>query len=251
MPPVDCRRARFTRRASEEECVFMSTAFENEGKGGKDDAPTELERQFLAALLDRLTEEWPQGRDQIIEADPEIIEQIYASSQLRSEVAAALSGKTVPLTDEQREIGELTAREIGRRGMLHAGRYGTSEGLEPSGILTSLTRQLAPEKAMLLYRKIAPVFVFQILNKLNESASLRDVHRFVDHLCNETVLARLAACEHVRDGILDELRAVMGSSDIRLELSREDLQQILVECGAMQDLVAMENCIRLSASKAG
>jgi len=63
--------------------------------------------------------------------------------------------------------------------------------------------------------------------------------------------AHLRACAHVRDGILDECCAALGRSELRHKPSRDDLQRILVECGAMHDLIAMENCITLVASKAG
>jgi hypothetical protein len=122
---------------------------------------------------------------------------------------------------------------------------------EPAGILTSMTRQLSPERAIELYRKITPVFVYQVLDRLYQSASLRVVHEIVEHLCSDEVQARLRACEHVRDGILDEFCTVLGQSEIRQQLSREDLQHLLEECGAANDLLAMENCIRLASAKAG
>jgi hypothetical protein len=248
--PMAWRQVRFTRRAGEGEGVFMSKP-SNEESQFKRGQSAEEERRFLAELLDRLADECPSGRDALLDADPAIVEQIHASSDVRGDLAAALSGKIVPLTPEQTRLAESTEREIARRGMAVASGTATPSSDERSGILTSLTRHLSPEKAMLLYRKIAPVFVYQILNKLDESASLREVHRFVDHLCSEPVLARLANCEHVRDGILEELRDVLGTCQVELRLSRRDLQGILEECGAVQDLVAMENCIRLAASKAG
>ena len=103
---------------------------------------------------------------------------------------------------------------------------------------------------MELYRKIAPVFVYQILSSLKQPPSVRCVRQFVDHLCSEEVQQNLRRCPHVREGILQELRDLLGHSEVRHELSLQELQEHLEDCGAMSDLIAMANCITLASSQA-
>jgi len=65
------------------------------------------------------------------------------------------------------------------------------------------------------------------------------------------VQARLRACRHVRDGILREFRIALRDNDLGKDLSREAIERVLEESGAMSEIVAMENCIRLAAARAG
>ncbi len=210
------------------------------------------ERKFLSAFLDGLEKEDPAAVAVLLENDPQWVEYWGGSNDLRQRVRAALTGHSgTPLSPEQKRVIERTKAsrlEYGA-GTKRAVPEGASE--EPDGILTSLMRQLPPEKAIELYRKITPVFVYQILTRLYGSASLRTVNRIVEVLCGDEAQMRLRECKHVRDGILDEFRSVLGRSEIEHELSREDLQRLLEECGALNDLIVMENCIKLAAAKAG
>ncbi len=212
---------------------------------GRDDQAKSDERRFLVRLLDDLSATNPEVCESLMRTNPELAEQHADASRLRVRIHSALRGQRVPLTAAQEQMAERTQASLDERRAKKA-----CESAMP-GILTSVTQQLPPEKAVELYRKIAPVFVYQMLGRLNASASLNVVHNVVEHLCSEDVQRRLQASEHVRDAILEELRVVLGRSELGLELSRSEIGQVLEEAGATQDLIAMENCIRLSASKAG
>ncbi|UCG31582.1 MAG: hypothetical protein JSU68_07930 [Phycisphaerales bacterium] len=210
------------------------------------------EQRFLTELLDNLADPDPTATEQVIGADPDAVEYYGEADRLRSRIRAALTGEAEqPLAPHQEQVvKDIEAALAAQR--TDAVRAAPGDPLEePPGILTSVTRHLPPEKAIELYRKITPVFVYQVLSKLDESASLRDVHRIVDHLCSEPVQQRLQTCEHARDGILEEFREVLGRSDVHKKITREMLQRVLAESGAMNDLMAMENCIKLARTKAG
>lgn len=210
------------------------------------------EQRFLTELLDSLVDLDPAAPERLIDADPEMVEHYGQADRLRSRIRAALAGEAdQPLApQEEHLVRDIEAALAARRA--ETDRAARGEVLkEPPGILTSVTRHLPPEKAIELYRKITPVFVYQVLSKLDESASLRDVHRIVDHLCSEPVQHRLQTREHARDGILEEFCAVLGHSDVHKKITREILQRVLHESGAMNDLIAMENCITLARTKAG
>jgi hypothetical protein len=213
---------------------------------------TDDERQFLSNLLDTLAREDRVAHDLLLEANPDLADTYGEADRLRERIRAALTDPTAAGRSVERTASVERARAAGVRAGPPADVAAASPSADdPDGILTSLTRHLPPEKAIALYHKIAPAFVYQLLNHLDEGASLRVAHQLVDHLCSAEVQARLRACTHVRDGILDECCAALGRSELRHRPSRDDLQRILVECGAMHDLIAMENCITLVASKAG
>ena len=210
------------------------------------------EQRFFTELLDNLADRDPTASEQVVGADPDVVEHYGEADRLRSRIRAALAGQAdQPFAPHHEQlVKDIEAALAAQRAdAVRAAPGDTPE--EPPGILTSVTRHLPPEKAIDLYRKITPVFVYQVLSKLDESASLRDVHRIVDHLCSEPVQQRLQTCEHARDGILEEFRAVLGRSDVHQKITREMLQRVLTESGAMNDLMAMENCIKLARTKAG
>lgn len=213
---------------------------------------SEQERRFLCGLLDKLAEDDRSAYDALLAADPEWVEHYGASEHLRQRIRAALTGQSgVRLSSRQERLIERTKAQWAT---YRAGGYRTAIGGvadESTGILTSVTRKIAPERALELYREIAPGFVYQVLERLNQSASLGVVRELVDHLCSEEVQARLRACRHVRDGILDELRTVLGRSEIHQEISLANLQSLLEKSGAMNNLIALENCIKLAATRAG
>jgi hypothetical protein len=220
--------------------------------GGETPALPEDERRFLSDLLDNLMRADHAAHDILLEANPDWVEHYGEADRLRGRIRAALTGQAgTSLSAEQVRLIERTKAAWAEHRAAADRTAPQAAPEETEGILTSLTRHLPPEKAVALYHKIAPAFVYQLLKRLNESASLRVAHQLVDHLCSEGVQQRLRVCAHVRNGILDECRAVLGQSEIRQEISREELQHLLVECGAMHDLIAMENCITLMASKAG
>jgi hypothetical protein len=118
---------------------------------------------------------------------------------------------------------------------------------EAPGILTSLTRRLPPDRAVELYRRITPIFVYQVMERLSQSANVRVIQILVDHLCSDEAQRRLRNSKHVRDAILDEIRGVLGRNEIHPDISRDELHNMLAGSGAMYDLIAMENCIQLAA----
>ena len=210
------------------------------------------ERRFLARLLEDLAREDPVAHDALLQRNEDLTEPGPDWDETRRRVRAALAGEGgVGLSESHRQLAE------GIKASLLQSRAGATLRIPaaavepPPGILTSLTRKLPPERAVELYRKIAPMVVHQLLSRVSPSVSLDVVRRAVDHLCCDDVQARLCACEHARDGILDELCTLLNQPEMALRVSREDMQQVLQDCGAMDDLIAMENCIRLISVKAG
>jgi len=192
------------------------------------------ERRFLSGLLAELGHSEPEVREALLAANPDLagVEQRAADH------------------DWRRLLARVRAVLIGGPGAADL-RAPAAGSAEPVGILTSMTRKLEPAQAMELYRRTAPVFAFQMLERLGRGASLDVVRRLVDHLCNAEVQARLRACRHVRDGILREFRIALRDNDLGKDLSREAIERVLEESGAMSEIVAMENCIRLAAARAG
>ena len=213
--------------------------------------PAAEELNFLAKLLDKLATEDRAAYDALRDANPDLVEHYGESDHIRQRTRAALLGHAgTTLSPEQQQLVERIKATMAkyRASASQAAPLRVSD--EPPGILTSVTRRLSPERAIELYRKIAPMIVHQMLNRLKPSVNLSVVQRLVDHLCTRDVLVRLSACEHVRDGILDELCTALGRHEIRRELSRADLQRVLEESGAVDDLIAMENCIKIAVTRA-
>lgn len=119
------------------------------------------------------------------------------------------------------------------------------------GVLTDVTSQLPPEKAVELYRKIAPMLAFGVLRRLDRNARLDTVQAIADHLCDEAVQRRLRASEHARDGIVEELCECLRDAGVKEVLDKDALLAVMEDCGATGDLMAMANCIRLSQVRAG
>ena len=119
------------------------------------------------------------------------------------------------------------------------------------GVLTDVTRTLTPEMAAALYRKIAPLIVFEILRKLDRSARLDTVHAVTDHLCAGDVLQRLQQCPHASDAIVDELCVCLGDVGLKKELDRASMLEVMEACGVLGDLEAMANCLLLGKTRAG
>jgi hypothetical protein len=210
------------------------------------------ERRFLNRLLDHLADAAPDVHAAFAEANADLIQQEDGLDAVRDRARAALTGASGPaLSPAQLAVTDAVRAELKKRreALTVATTDATNEELP--GILTSMTRHLSPEKALELYRKIAPVVVYQILDRVNQSTSLRVVHRIVDHLCSSAVQEKLRSVEHVRDAMIDELRSVLGADESAVRLTRAELLAVLEESGAMNDLIAMANCLKLSASKAG
>jgi hypothetical protein len=119
-------------------------------------------------------------------------------------------------------------------------------GEEPPGMFTELTRELSPERAEQLYRKIVPLLVYEILRAVDRSAHVSTVQQIADHLCSREVQERLRACAHVRDGILDELCVELRDHGLRTAMSRRAMLKIMEACGVTGELTALVNCIRLT-----
>jgi hypothetical protein len=122
---------------------------------------------------------------------------------------------------------------------------------EAPGVFTELTRTLTPEHAEALYRKITPLLVYELLRTLDRSADIGTVQRIVDRLCSRAVQDRLRSCAHVRDGILDEIAAVLCDVGLRETLDRQAVQEVMADCGVLGELSTLENCVRLMRTQAG
>lgn len=223
---------------------------ESSPKPEEDSLLTDQQR-FLSNLLDELAKEDCVAHDALLKANPNLAEHYGESDNIRERMRAVLAGRAgTALSREEEPLIKRTKACLAEY-RARAGQVASFDVPdEPLGILTSMTRKLPPERAIELYRKITPIVVHQVLNRFDSSANLGVVQRVVDHLCSEEVHLRLRACEHVRDGILDELCTFLGRQEIRQEVSRADLQAVFEQCGVMDELIAMENCIKLAASKA-
>lgn len=212
----------------------------------------DAECRFIADLMDDLARQDGRAHAALIRNNPDLVELYGRAGGLRQRVSAALTttGDGVPAASREL-IDRVRAAlaECGASSDAAAEAQGT--GPLEIGMLTSLTHRLPPEQAMELFRRITPVLVYQILERLNDSAHIPIVRRFVDHFCSAEVQARLRNCEHVREGILEEFCRVLGSSEIRRTISAGELEQLLLEGGAMHELLVMENCIKLVSSRAG
>jgi len=116
---------------------------------------------------------------------------------------------------------------------------------EAPGLFTELTRELSPERAEQLYRKVVPLLVYELLRTLDRSANVALVQQIVEHLCSREVQDRLRGCVHVRDGILDELCVVLRDRGVRGVLNRDDVLRVMEACGITGELMTLVNCIRL------
>ena len=95
------------------------------------------------------------------------------------------------------------------------------------------------------------MFVHRVLDRLGLGTELGLVHRIVAHLCEASTQQRLREQAHVRDGIVAEFRLVLGADVVTEELTRARMDVLLEESGALDDLEAMENCLKLAGQKAG
>jgi len=124
------------------------------------------------------------------------------------------------------------------------------------GLFTELTRELSPQRAEALYRKVVPLLVYEMLRALDQSANIATVQQIVDHLCSREMQTKLRGCSHVRDGILDEITTVLASAGInrsadRRALNRDDVLAIMNDCGVTGELMTLVNCVRLLQANAG
>lgn len=234
--------------------VTMSVQADDEGTTSRRPEKKSLtadEQGFIAALLDGLSNQDPVAYEALLKSNPTLFEQSVEAQRLRERIRAALVDRSSqPLSPVEQRLVERTRALLAEHRAVAAREAGSTGSDEPIGILTSLTRMLAPDQAMDLYRKITPVLVHQVLNIIYPTVNLGVVRQLVDHLCSAEVYARLLTFEHVRDAILHELGAELGRSESCQQITREDLQEVIEQSGLMGDLVAMENCIKLAASRA-
>lgn len=207
---------------------------------------------FLSALCDELARSDPSAHAALLEACPELLDETLRSQSLgatiRNVLRLALVAPSNPSVPGARAAVRATAAAWSTRRDPQA--EPVSSGTEPPGVLTSLTRQLTPERAMDLYRKIAPMLVYQLLHALDARANLSVMHTVVHRLCGDAVQRRLRAAEHVRDVLLEELAdslSASGALDGSRGIGRADVEEALRASGATARLAAMENCIRLAA----
>lgn len=212
---------------------------------------TDEERAALRSVLEKVAAEDPDSLKAFLRGNPLFAEEYRRGEDCLRLLHRALAEKTKAGNDP-----EWAGLLVGLARRCPAGSASAVDIRSPSvredaGILTDIARQLPPDQIMQLYRKIAPLVVFEILKLLTHSTSLEKVNEIADHLCNEETQERLRKSEHVRDGLLDELRFLLGDAVVDRVLTRERLLEVLHDCGAMNDLIAMENCIKLSRAKAG
>ncbi len=206
------------------------------------------EHRFLERLLELLSREAPAGYRDLIRANPQL-RRMASVDEVLARVRAALSGQSeLPLTAPQRAAAEALRRAAAR--LCGEPEENASDRGE-LGVLTSLTRQLSPEKALVLYRKIAPILVYNLLQQLIGSAPLDLVGQVTDRLCGPQAQDRLRCAPHVRDAIVNEVSDAVGCSRIQRRLSRQDVLVLLAASGMMNELLIMENCIKLIHAKAG
>jgi hypothetical protein len=184
---------------------------------------------------------------------------IYEFGKMMDQVAAADPNAARELLRENPALAAVALSDAAlMQGMAQA--FATDEAAadarltqesEAPGLFTELTRTLTPNHAEALYRKIAPLMVYELLRTLDRSADVGTVQRMVDHLCSSDVQGRLRACEHVRDGILDEIATVLRDAGVRDALDRDAVTQIMADCGVLGELATLENCVRLMRAQAG
>ena len=224
---------------------------DHDGRTGPDrENVTPSERQFLSSLLDDLAETDPAMHEMLVETNPDLLDlgdlQADLRERLRESLLALVSEDTP--ADQRRFVAQIQARLLRRR---MEEEEAPAADKDPTGIITSLTRQITPEQALALYHDIAPRLVHEVMSYLGHSANLGTVRRAADHLLAEDVQARLRECEHVRDGILEELQAVLEPGDRSRYPTRSELMELMRRSGAERHLVAMANCLTLAGSRAG
>jgi len=235
--------------------VAQSPDEETDPRDASADQPAgDTERRFLSMLLDSLAAEDPAELEELLRDNPSLTSCLGGDELLMERVREVLLAEA-PAGDAEfgRIVADTRAALAARRDadVLAPAVPLPALHTEQNGILTSVSRKLEPAEALKLYRKIAPLLVFEILKVLDKSASLEVVHRLADHLCSEPIQERLRNSEHAREQIVSELCQLLCDSGIKKALNREALLDILEGCGAMESLNAMDNCIRLSQTKAG
>ena len=115
--------------------------------------------------------------------------------------------------------------------------------IDSAGVLTQLTAKLSPAEAISLFERIAPRLALEVLNYLDQSVTLDIVQQVVRHLCNADVQLRLRGYAHVRDGIIEELCAVLQNASLRERLDRAVLLKIIEETDMLSVLTTMERCL--------
>jgi hypothetical protein len=208
----------------------------------------DAEQVALHAILEALAASDEAVLARLTAENPDLVEVHLVPPDLRDQIRQALTAEGDPA------FARLTERTRRRLEDLRAVPSTAAELADkdtPVSPLTYTTGQLTPEQAHALYRKISPLVVFEIMRTLDRSANVAIVQEIADRICSDEVLTRLRACRHVRDGIIDELCRYFGESGIRAVLDRERLLEIMEECGALNDVTTMANCIRMSQVKAG
>lgn len=209
---------------------------------------------FLRALLESLNAEDPAVFDELMMSNPQLADEFHRSSPEISRLHEAFSHVSGAQDDDpafEKIVAQIKERlEIARRSPQTALGVGSSADAL-SGILTDVTRQLSVEQAKQLFQKLSPMLVYTALKHLDRNCSLDEVERIANHLCDETIQARLRTADHVRDALVDELSFALEWEGLNDRLDRDQMTRVLEESGAMVDLVAMANCITLAKTQAG
>ncbi len=210
-------------------------------RGDQPDAITPAERAALHALLDDLARLDRRSFDQLLAECPDLADLHQLDADLWDQVREAL----VDSADADPAFARL-ADQARRQA---AGAPLTEH--DAPGVFTDVTRELTPEDAQKLYRKVTPQVVFEVMRSLGQSANVAVAQRITDALCSDQAMARLRARDHVRDGIIEELCRHLDDAPTPIALDRERLLEIMEQCGAMGEVNTMANCIHMTKFKAG
>ena len=219
------------------------TTWSDDGFGDMEDSTS------LRALFDAIAAEDGDLARALLGANPALADEVLSDADLGAMLRDVLAGEGSALEEPNGAQPAIRAAQDTSDSALTP--VSPASATDDPGLFTELTRELAPERAAALYRKIVPLLVYELLRTLDQSANVATVQRIVDHLCSPAVQTRLRQCAHVRDGILDELCALLHDTGLRDALDREAVLAIMADCGVTGELMTLVNCIQLIQANAG
>lgn len=179
--------------------------------------------RFLSQLYRRLQRNDAEAARELADANPELVDAMLRDDGAYAALASALN---------------VAAHQS-------AGRN------QPVGPLTDAMQSVSAAEADRLFHELAPKLVLAVFDLAEARPSFRAVYQGVCHLYRGDVQARLRSSRHVRDALLDELNELLpvlqDAPPTDKAKARAALQRQLEGNGAIDDLYAMTNCIRLLA----